>query len=135
MNSRVRQGSGQRGFSLLEVLVAFAILALAVGTILSLFATGLRNTAAASDYARAITLAESQLAYYQGIDPQQLDSSDSNGVAEGFTWHSQVTPYSDVATTGEPARLYRIEVAVSWKGDGKNRTVQLSTLRLGKAPS
>ena len=74
MNSLAHRSKSQGGYSLLEVLVAFAILALAVGTILSLFATGLRNTAVASDYARALTLAESQLAYFQGIDPLILIS-------------------------------------------------------------
>lgn len=124
----------QRGFSLLEVLVAFTILALAVGTILSLFATGLRNTAVASDYARALTLAESQLAYYQGIDPQRLEGGRSEGEAQGFTWRSQVTPYEDVATTGGATRLYLIDVDVQWQGDGRARSVRLSTLRIGAAP-
>lgn len=134
MNSIYRQCRLQRGYSLLEVLVAFAILALAVGTILSLFATGLRNSAAASDYARALTLAESQLAYYQGIEAQQLDSGDAEGMEEGFAWQSRISPYGDVVTAARPARLYRIDVVVKWVRDGKRRSVELSTLRIGKAP-
>lgn len=134
MNRRHLPIGRQRGFSLLEVLVAFTILALAVGTILSLFATGLRNTAVASDYARALTLAESQLAYYQGIDPQRLESGLSEGEEQGFTWRSRVTPYEDVATTGGATRLYLIDVDVQWQGDGRARSVQLSTLRIGAAP-
>lgn len=134
MNSIGLSAGRQRGYSLLEVLVAFTILALAVGTILSLFATGLRNTAVASDYARALTLAESQLAYYQGIDAQQLESGESDGVAEGFAWHSRISPYDEVATGGRSTRLYRIDVDVDWGNDGKRRSVQLSTLRIGKVP-
>lgn len=134
MNSLAYRSKSQRGYSLLEVLVAFAILALAVGTILSLFATGLRNTAVASDYARALTLAESQLAYFQGIDPLQLESGESEGVEEGFSWHSRISPYDDVAAASSASRLYRIDVDVNWEGNGKPRSVQLSTLRIGKAP-
>jgi len=134
MNSLKRASLHQGGFSLLEVLVAFAILALAVGTLLSLFATGLRNTAVASDYTRALALAESRLAYYQGIEPQQLESGEVEGTEAGYHWHSRVSPYDEVMSSGRPTRLYRIEVAVNWDGDGKSRELQLSTLRIGRSP-
>lgn len=126
--------STQHGFSLLEVLVAFAILALAVATILSLFASGLRNTAVAADYARALTLAESQLAILQGREAVRLVSGDSEGSAGEFTWHSRISPYEDAGSDTSRTRLYRIDVSVNW-GDGVHqRTVQLSTLRIGQAP-
>ena len=124
----------QHGYSLLEVLVAFVILALAVGTLLSLFATGLRNSAVASDYARALTLAESQLAFYQGISPRHLDSGYAEGKDEGFTWRSRITPYGEVITPGHPARLYRIDVSVDWGEEGRQRSVKLSTLSIGTLP-
>jgi general secretion pathway protein I len=135
MNSLSLRARREGGFSLLEVLVAFTILALAVGTILSLFATGLRNTAVASDYARALILAESRIAYYQGLDPQQLVSGEGNGTEAGFHWHSRVSPYDEVPTaSGRPLRLYRIEVAVKWGGEARQRSLQLSTLRIGQTP-
>ena len=133
MNSFARQANSQCGYSLMEVLVAFAILSLAVGAILSLFATGLRNTAVASDYARALTLAESQLAYYQGIDARRLDVGSNEGVEEGFTWLNRISLYREDAMAGG-ARLYRIDVDVRWGEGAKPRAVQLSTLRIGKAP-
>lgn len=129
-----RTNSQQHGYSLLEVLVAFVILALAVGTVLSLFATGLRNSAVASDYARALTLAESQLAFYQGISPRQLDSGYAEGNEEGFTWRSRITPYDEVVTPGRAARVYRIDVSVNWGEEGRQRSVRLSTLGIGTLP-
>ncbi|MDV7399945.1 type II secretion system protein, partial [Arthrospira platensis SPKY1] len=58
MSRRIRQ----HGFSLLEVLVAFAILSISLGAILQVFATGLRNAGMADDYTRATLYAESILA-------------------------------------------------------------------------
>ena len=42
----------QKGFSLLEVLVAFSILAIAMGALMQVFATGLRNTALAEEWGK-----------------------------------------------------------------------------------
>lgn len=124
----------QHGFSLLEVLVAFAILALAVATILSLFASGLRNTAVAADYARALTLAESQLAILQGSEAVRLVSGDSEGSAGGFNWHSRISSYEEAGSDTYRTRLYRIDVSVNWGEGAHQRSVQLSTLRIGQAP-
>ena len=40
----------QRGYSLIEVLVAFTILAMALTVLLKIFSAGLRNVDAASEY-------------------------------------------------------------------------------------
>lgn len=131
MNDRQITAHLQQGFSLLEVLVAFTILALAVATILSLFATGLRNTAVAADYTRALTLAESQLATLQGTDTVQLETGIREGDEGGFSWYTEVTPYEALSTNPHQS-LYRIDVSVNWQEGVRQRSVQLSTLRIGK---
>ena len=55
---------GAAGFTLLEVVVAFAIMALSMAVLLNLFATGVRATRLSADYSEAVTLAESKLAEY-----------------------------------------------------------------------
>ncbi len=134
MNDFRHTAKVQQGFSLLEVLVAFAILALAVATILSLFASGLRNTAVAAEYARALTLAESHLAAFQGSsNATQLESGISEGISEGFSWQSRVSPYEEGGLDAGRTRLYRIDVQVDWGEGNRRRSVQLSTLTLGQA--
>ena len=51
-----------RGFSLLEVLVAFVILSLVATALFRLFSGALQNVSAADDYSRAVLVAESALA-------------------------------------------------------------------------
>lgn len=52
----------QQGFTILEILVAFVIATLAIGTLMQIFSTGMRNVSVTGDYARATELARSQLA-------------------------------------------------------------------------
>ena len=59
-----RQGASgrQAGFSLLEVLVAFAILALSLGVLLQIFSRAMSTTAVSGSYSRAAAMAEARLA-------------------------------------------------------------------------
>ena len=51
-----------RGYTLVEVLVAFVILAMALSVLLRIFSGGVRNVGVSSDYAKAVLIAESRLA-------------------------------------------------------------------------
>ena len=55
------RGRSQRGLSLIEVLVAFVVLALTLGVILQIFSGGLRNARLSDAYTRALLLAETRL--------------------------------------------------------------------------
>lgn len=119
------------GFSLLEVLVAFAILAISLGTLFALFSTGFRNVDVARDYNRAVIMAESKLAE---IDATQTLTA---GVYEGefdprYRWSAEISEFlaDDVAT--QPVlqlRIYQVTVTVSWGESPRPRSVVLTTLR------
>ncbi|OGT05340.1 MAG: hypothetical protein A3F73_10610 [Gallionellales bacterium RIFCSPLOWO2_12_FULL_59_22] len=126
------------GFSLLEVLVAFVILALTLSVMMRIFSGGLSNATLAGDYSHAILLAESRLA--------ELGAQPAEGEAEGefdekYRWRSTIRPWADDAVaTGMgaqplPARLMEIEVRVEWGEQGGSlREIGLSTLQLASAP-
>lgn len=118
-----------KGFSLVEVLVAFSILALSLGVLLALFSGGLRNTGIAHEYSRAITLAESKLAEAGVTEP--LAPGERQGAFDGqYRWRTQVAEYLDEgARAPEPLQAYRVTVRVSWEGALGDRSVALSTLR------
>lgn len=124
-----------RGFTLLEVLVAFVILALSLGVLLGIFSAGLRNTRLAADYSAAVALSESKLAELGVTTP--LVPGIEEGTDTGlFRWRSEVVelePVDEVGGLGA-ARLYRVEVDIAWDSLLGPRTVSLATLRIAEAP-
>jgi general secretion pathway protein I len=150
----------QGGFTLLEVLVAFAILALSLGVLIQIFSTGLNNVALGSEYSRAILLAQSQLAAL-GVEAP-LAAGESNGeFGDGYRWHVTVTPYDLPPPAGAgsaaieapdssasklflsrfrglapgvagatPVQAYDVAVEVMWGEGGNQRSVTLRSLKL-----
>ena len=121
----------QRGFSLLEVLVAFAILSVSLGVLLQVFATGLRNVGMADDYSQATLYAESILSAY-GRDAPLREGVSEGVINDRFSWRGAVSVYSDGMPDSAKTQVqaYRISVEVSWRGLAQTRTVALETLRL-----
>ncbi len=147
---RGRRGVGARreaGFSLLEVLVAFVVLAL-VGTMLSqLYAASLRNAGAAQDWSRLVLVAEGQLAAAAAVVPLKEGSNAGSEDDGRITWTARVEPYVPPDTSPElgsasaqmPLALMRVTVtatmapedAGSGAGAGNpGRSVSLSTIKL-----
>ncbi len=127
MTGRARQ----HGFSLLEVLVAFAILSVSLGVLLQVFATGLRNAGVADDYTQATLYAESILAAY-GRETPLGEGIHEGPINDRFSWRSTVSAYTEGIPDPEKTRMraYRISVEVFWRGLTQTRSVVLETLRL-----
>ena len=66
----MRNGRRQGGFSLLEVLVAFAIFSAGLGIIFQVYSVGSRAAAAGADYAAAALVARARLAEAGILDPR-----------------------------------------------------------------
>ena len=129
-----------RGFSLLEVLVAFVILSLVATALFRLFSGALNNASAADDYSRAVLVAESTLA--EAAATQPLRESTQSGTADDgrIEWTTRIAPYSppdvspDLERVAEtmPTRLYRISAEVTFAAPtGGQRKYALATTRIG----
>lgn len=127
----------QRGFSLIEILVAFSILALALGVLLNIFSGGLRSAIVSEEYQQALAIAESQLARV-GFD-LMVEDGVVTGVEQGkFSWRIQGTPFEvpqvkkDQAPLAALIRAYKVQVSVEWEEGQDSRSVVLNTIRLAK---
>ncbi len=123
-----------RGFTLIEVLVAFVILAVALGVLLQVFSTGLRNARVAEAYTTATLYAESMLAAV-GIEEPLAAGETAGEFDDRFRWRLDVQPYQAPDSDDETAawRAFQVVVTVSWGDEDDPRDVTLTTLRLAPA--
>lgn len=121
----------QRGFSLLEILVALTIAASTCGVAFSLIGQSSRTAALNQNYQTALLLAESKMAEVSA-NPHRWLGENTGLYSDPFFWQATVTPYQDEQTTDlrHPFSLYRIDVQVGWSA-GVKPVISLSTLRLG----
>lgn len=124
----------QQGFSLLEILIAFSILALSLGILLRIFSGGVNTAMVAEDYTIAVQIAESLIAK-TGSEIPLKDHQRSGLENKKYQWSMTVSPYflgiESIDPKNAAAELYKVNVMVNW-GDGENddRQIQLTTLKL-----
>jgi general secretion pathway protein I len=128
----MRTGCSEQGFSLIEVLVAFMILAMSLTVLMRIFSGGLANVAVAGDYSRALVLAQSQLARAGVSEP--LAPGDLGGTWEQqFHWRQVVRPYMPWDTDSNASltvSAYLVSVIVEWERGGRDGRIQLESVRL-----
>lgn len=129
-----RRSKGENGFSLLEILVAFSIMALCLGVLLRIFGGAGHIASTADQYSRAIIVAESLLASL-GIDTPLRPGHTQGEIGTGYHWTLDVTPYpvESEGTAGQGSmgfKPYRVELTVEWGEVEDPRAFNLVTLRL-----
>ena len=125
-------GVKQVGFTLIEVLVAFAILVRALPVLYAIFSNGLRSAALTQDYLGAVTRAESELAAI-GVSKPLLAGETYTGNDDRYTWSittEAYEPWGESHDSNLSVRAYRVVLDVSWWRGGKKRSVSLTTLKL-----
>lgn len=121
----------EAGFTLVEVIVALAILALCLGVLLGVISHTAWQTAQAERLARAGLLAQSLLATV-GTEMPIRAGETSGEFPDGFHWRVKTQPYGEGAKREQwPVGGYTVLVEVSWNDGFNGRSVALSTLRLG----
>jgi general secretion pathway protein I len=125
-----------RGFTLLEVVVAVAIAALALVALFQIGSTGLFAVDEATRADEAVERAQSHLAAYTGSGDFFSGKSEGDD-GNGYHWRLNARPVASQPsspTNGASATtLYDVEVVISWKSRGRERSVALETERIGSS--
>jgi len=112
------------GFSLLELVVALAIMSIALGMLYRAVGGGVRTVGDLSSYSRAVAIGESVL---QMRDSVPAEGWNESGTWEGFRWSVASSPYEPAQ--GNAVALHRVQVEVAWSDGLRDRSFSLVSLR------
>lgn len=119
-------GGAMRGFSLLELLVAFAIMAISLAMIYRAVGGSVRNVSSIEDRQKAAWVVESVLAQIDGVPERGLALE---GQTQEFRWTVRTAPYATGSTEPTAPRLHEVLVTVAWDESGRQLQVEMSVLK------
>lgn len=127
----------QAGFTLVEVMAAFAIFAVLFGVMLQILSTSISNTRRSGDFTQAALLAQSQLDMIgiEGLpEPGRYGGDFRDGRDDRYRWEMDIDPYFVEDDRGVnydelPIDLYHVVLTIYW-GEGRaERSATFETLR------
>ena len=134
----MKRAAAESGFTLLEVLVASAIMGIAVTGLLASLSTSMRTASRLTDYDRATLLARQKMDELM-VDDKAPRSAPFEGtwdlaLTSGLScgWQAVVRPWDAPpgAGPGSPV-LDRIQLTIWWVANGQRRTFTLEGYRQG----
>ena len=121
--------NSHRGFTLLEVLVAIALLGIAVTVVLQLFSANLRAIATSGDYISAATKAEAKMR--EILDDDELsEKSWSETTDDGYRLDVSINDVLKARTENLQVRLLEIDLIIHWTRETKEKSLTLRTMKM-----
>jgi|SRR5690554_1008917 len=124
----------QQGFTLIEIIAAFTILAMTFMVVLEILSNSTANTIKSSERSQIALEAESKLAEI-GITIPIEEGSVSGDFDSGHRWQINMRPY-DISYEGDtvmdfaPIELYHITLTIRWDYGGyEERSAEFTSLR------
>jgi general secretion pathway protein I len=122
----------RRGFTLLEVMVATVIMAIAVAGMMGAISTSLRNAARLTDHDRAVLLGHQKMdelliatGLQKGVPFQGTWGPEATGGGE-MGWRARVTPFEVPKGAGiSRPFIERVELEIWWMNGSQRRSFTL----------
>ncbi len=126
-----------RGFTLIEIVVALAILGIGLTVIIELFSGGLRLGRTSEDYTKAIGYG--RLKMEEIISKENIEEGNNEGdFDKTFRWQVDIKkvdllPPDKSQDLKLPINLFQVKVNILWKSGSRERSASLETYKTSKS--
>jgi general secretion pathway protein I len=127
-----------KGFTLIEVVVALAILGIGLTVIIELFSGGLRLARTSEEYTKAMNFARMKME--EITSQQKIEEGTDEGNCEDDTFHWQVKikktdilPVEKDSDFKPPVELFQVRVDILWKSGSKERSASIESYKASKS--
>jgi general secretion pathway protein I len=125
---------GRGGFTLIEVVVALAILSVGLTVVIELFAGGLRLARVSEEYTKAVNYGRIKLEEI-AVKPKIQEGSEEGKFDSRFRWQIgvkkvDVLPIEKKPDLEVPVELFQIQVKVIWQSGSKERSTSVETYKM-----
>ena len=125
-----------KGFTLLEVLLAFVVFALSFTAVLEILTGSMRNTVRAREYTEAALVAQSVMDQL-GLDIPVEQGANYSGESGDYQWELNIGMYEDVEENTQSVELgeltgielLQIDLVISWGEPPRDKSNEFSTVR------
>lgn len=121
----------QRGMTLLELLVAFAIMAISLTMLYRVMGSSARSAGDVERYQRAVVLAQSLLSLRDAVPEEGWHQ---RGETAGYQWSIDSAPYDTGLSGPTIPRLHEISFSIAWSEGERQRELNMVTLRPQRKP-
>jgi type II secretion system protein I len=126
----------KKGFTLLEILVSLAIMAIAITLVLQLFSANLRAITRSGDLVSASVRGDSRIREILA-EPSLTETAWSEATEDGYRMDISVSETMKERTDNLPVKMMEVALTVRWFEGAKEKNLTLKTIKTinrGTAP-
>jgi type II secretion system protein I len=121
--------TGAEGFTLLEILVALAIMAIAVTLVLQLFSVNLRAVSIAGDMTSAAIRGEARIREILA-EPSLTETSWSEALADGYRMDISISEVLKERTDNLPVKMMEVSLTIHWIEGRREKSLSLKSQKI-----